>query len=274
MYKPRIKLFTLAAAFALVLGACSFTAAPTNTPEPTTDLNVVATQVAEKVVAGLTATAASWTATPSITPTFTTAPIDANAPTATITPTETETPTLTPATDLLAPSVTPILAGATVTPNTGADIFNDCYNSQLVSDVTVPRGEEYLPGSVFVKTWEIKNIGTCTWNDNYSIAFGYSTPVHDFYNISTSFSKSETKPGETVQVSITITLPTGYPEEGAYNIGYRLTNDKGYSFGAWFFVYVSITPPTPTPKNILYFCALVTAGFPKPAVSFELLTAL
>ena len=46
-----------------------------------------------------------------------------------------------------------------------------CYNSALVSDVTIPSGTRLDPGKVFEKTWEIKNTGTCDWTRDFKITF-------------------------------------------------------------------------------------------------------
>ena len=36
----------------------------------------------------------------------------------------------------------------------------------FVTDVTIPDGTVLQPNETFVKTWRIKNIGTCAWNTN------------------------------------------------------------------------------------------------------------
>ena len=44
-----------------------------------------------------------------------------------------------------------------------------CDWAQFITDVTVPDGAKYEPGATFKKTWRLKNIGTCTW-DNILLA--------------------------------------------------------------------------------------------------------
>src|SRR5512140_1636519 len=46
-----------------------------------------------------------------------------------------------------------------------------CPAAQFVADVTVPDGAYITPGATFTKTWRIKNVGTCSWNTNYSLIF-------------------------------------------------------------------------------------------------------
>jgi hypothetical protein len=44
-------------------------------------------------------------------------------------------------------------------------------DSEFVSDVTVPDGTHYAPGTVFQKTWRLRNSGTCIWDDSYRLAY-------------------------------------------------------------------------------------------------------
>jgi len=87
----------------------------------------------------------TWTTLPSLTPTI--------RPTITVLiPTETQTPTLDFVQDY---NYQPA--------STGCDVAG------FVADITIPDGTEMAPGSVFTKTWSLKNDGTCTWNSDYRI---------------------------------------------------------------------------------------------------------
>src|SRR3990172_5424961 len=44
-------------------------------------------------------------------------------------------------------------------------------DSEFVSDVTVPDGTSFGPGTVFRKIWRIRNSGTCSWDAGYRFAF-------------------------------------------------------------------------------------------------------
>jgi hypothetical protein len=46
-----------------------------------------------------------------------------------------------------------------------------CDQAQFVADVTIPDGTSLAPGATFLKTWRLKNIGTCTWTTSYSAVF-------------------------------------------------------------------------------------------------------
>ncbi len=45
-----------------------------------------------------------------------------------------------------------------------------CTNSLwFLSDLTIPDGSEVSPGVRLDKRWEVRNNGTCNWNENYQI---------------------------------------------------------------------------------------------------------
>ncbi|MFN2167966.1 MAG: NBR1-Ig-like domain-containing protein [Anaerolineae bacterium] len=56
--------------------------------------------------------------------------------------------------------------------NTLATATEGCeFGSQYVADVTVPDGAEVNPGEGFVKTWRVRNVGTCDWGEGYELVF-------------------------------------------------------------------------------------------------------
>lgn len=99
--------------------------------------------------------------TPTLTDTPTATPTPTSTPTLTPTPTHTSTPTPTP-TSL--PTEMPYTS-ATLTPTpalTDTPTPSGCtLNASLVEDVTIPDGTKFGPGESFIKTWRIRNSGTC-----------------------------------------------------------------------------------------------------------------
>jgi hypothetical protein len=75
-----------------------------------------------------------------------------------------------PPTSTTAPQATQ--AGATNTPATTlVPTAANCTNvAQLVSE-TIPDLSYIAPGSAFIKTWTMKNTGTCTWGAGYALVF-------------------------------------------------------------------------------------------------------
>ncbi len=193
----------LTAILTLALAACG--PAQTAEPAPTPiDLDAFATQVAGQVIAQITQTAA---AQPTLTPT----------PAASPTPAETPTPEAT------------TLPQATVTQGV-------CDDAAYVADISIPDGTSINAGSEFLKTWRIKNTGTCTWKANYRLIYAY--PANGpFANASATVGK-DVAPGETIDLSVTLKAPA---EKGSYTGAWRMANASGFAFGE--FVTVVIVVP-------------------------------
>jgi hypothetical protein len=187
--KFHIALAVLVAA-ATLLSACG--PAPTPAP-PTPDLDAYATQVAATVLVQVSKTAAASTPPATSTPVPTVTPRESPTPEATATPQVTNTP--------------------------GA-----CDNAQYVSDVTIPDGTVMTPGQKFVKTWQIKNTGTCTWGTGYTLVFAYGEKMNGQAVALTN----SVLPGETTEVSVNLTAPKA---PGNYLAVWRMANAKGYPFG-------------------------------------------
>ena len=100
-----------------------------------------------------------------------------------------------------------------------------CNKAGFVSDVTVPSGTVIAATEVFVKTWRLINLGTCTWTADYQVVPMQGDQVSGYgsFNLGASVA-----PGHTVDISITVTAPVG-----AANIGgsYRLQSPDGEVFG-------------------------------------------
>ncbi|MFT3891558.1 MAG: NBR1-Ig-like domain-containing protein [Anaerolineales bacterium] len=121
-----------------------------------------------------------------------------------------------------------------------------CDAAQFVSDVTVPDGTKFEPGTAFKKTWRLKNIGTCTWSTSYSLVFDSGEKM----GASTSIAfPSSVAPGATVDLTVDMAAPTG----AGHYIGYwKFKNASGTLFGiginankSWW-VEINVTSSAPT----------------------------
>jgi len=218
----------------LILAGCNLGA----TPAPTQDLNAINTSVVGTAVAQLsvqmTATAlAQPSATPQ--PTNTLAPIatvaattqSAAAPTGGI-PTISFNSTPLPGFTALA---SPTLAGAT------AALGDACSNSVFEGDVTIPDGTILKPGEDFIKTWAIRNTGTCAWDEGFALVFIGGDTALDPYNFEFKKTGDIILGGEGVNISIKLTAPLA---PGDYQGHWRMRNDKGYYFGTIVSVYITV----------------------------------
>ena len=174
-------------------------------PSPTFDSGLVSTAVVQTVAAELTKRA-----TEEIMPTETSLPTS----TASIVP-DTVTPTNT-----VPPIVLPTMIVPTVTP-----IPLPCDRAQLIRDVSVQDNSPFIPGDKFVKTWRIKNVGSCTWTNQYSLVFVSGNAMDAKQVISLPES---VKPNQTIDLSVTMKAPNRL---GNYRGEWMLVNSSGTRFG-------------------------------------------
>jgi hypothetical protein len=139
--------------------------------------------------------------------------------TSTLPPSETPTSTPVPPTFTLPPpSPTP----PPPTPTTPA---GPCDWLQFISDVTVPDGKEYLPGTQFVKTWRVQNIGSCTWTREYDLVFSSGDQMSGASAVPLA---GDIPPGAMADLSVTLTAPA---TEGTYTGYWQMRNANGVLFG-------------------------------------------
>ena len=138
-------------------------------------------------------------------------------------PTPTPTTTLTPS-PTITPSPTP-----TITPTPTK--ITPCDKAAFVSDVAVPDGTTFSPGFQFTKIWRLRNVGTCTWTNSYSLVFyrgdqmGGPTSV----NILPLGAAAAVAPGQTVDVAVGLVAPA---LPGSHRGDWMLRNSAGTLFGA------------------------------------------
>lgn len=183
--------------FTLLLAACgSAVTEPTVTP---VDVNAIQTAVVETVMAQATQTARA---------------IPTNTP---------EPPTETPA---LPPTETPTPAPA---PTQGL-----CDDAIYVADVSVPDGMQMNPGQEFVKTWRVKNTGTCTWTSGYQIIWSYGD--NRMGGQATALT-GDVLPGAEAEISLILKAPAA---SGAYSGYWVLRNNNGFTFGERLSVLITV----------------------------------
>ncbi len=156
--------------------------------------------------------------TPTALPTSTLLPTSTSLPTNTPLPTLTPLPTNTP---LPVFTSTPVPPAATSTPT------KPCNGAEFVADITVPDGSVFAPGTPFTKTWRLKNVGTCTWNTEYSLNFTTGTAMTEKNTV--VYLKQLVRPGETVDVDVKLVAPS---KPNAYVGNWLMKNPAGETFGA------------------------------------------
>jgi len=100
-----------------------------------------------------------------------------------------------------------------------------CDAVTFVKDVTVDDNTQLSPGAPFIKTWRLRNSGTCTWTTGYSAVFvkgdamSAASPVPLPHNVTS---------GDTVDVSVAMYAPD---KAGTYRGDWMLRNAGGALFG-------------------------------------------
>ncbi len=224
-----------------LLAACNLP----RTPEPTADPNLIHTQAAEAVKATLTAAAMG---TPIVVPTQTPGAI---LPSATFPPLPSVTNTPMPPTATLLPTLTPL-------PPTSTPIPIPCDWAGFVDDVTYDDTQstpEVVAGTTFIKTWRLKNIGTCTWTSGYALVFDKGDAMGG--PASQPLTTGTVAPGQEIDVSVSLKAPATI---GTYQGFWKLRNSAGATFGlgssynASFWVKVKVVIPiTATPTSVVYY---------------------
>jgi hypothetical protein len=91
-------------------------------------------------------------------------------------------------------------------------------------DVNVPDNTVMSPGQDFVKTWKIKNIGSCTWDAGYKLVFSYGD---DELKGEAQPLSAAIAPQQEVEVSVQFTAPT---LPGTYTSYWTLQNARAIAF--------------------------------------------
>ena len=138
-----------------------------------------------------------------------------------IPPTQTPAPVLTDAiTQTPIPSVT-----ATALPASTSIKTIQCDWVAFIKDVTIPDKTVWIQGTHLTKTWRLKNRGSCTWTPDYSLVFSHGAQMGAPSAVKLP---SYVQPGETVDVSVNLTVP----EATGHYVGYwMLKNPSGVIFG-------------------------------------------
>jgi len=202
----KTKLPIIAITSTLILAAC----APATPIEPTPDVLAIRTSAAYTVVAEFTLTAAAFTPTP-------------------LPPTETPIPEL--------PTASPTAALATdptqIALGTPGALCDDMSFDVATVDVTILDGTPMTPGQEFVKTWKIKNTGSCPWGDGYGLIYSYGekmngqpVPLGILVGV-----------GQEVEISVNFKAPD---KIGEYTSAWQMANAKGVTFGKAIFVKIIV----------------------------------
>ena len=124
-----------------------------------------------------------------------------------------------------ATATTASLPAATLAPTTIANPLA-CNWAEFVADINYPDDTVVPAGGSFVKTWRLKNVGSCTWVSNYKMIFVNGDAMGGAGSV--PLTNSAVQPGSTVDVSINLKAPAS---GGTYQGNYKLQSSDGSTFG-------------------------------------------
>jgi Ig-like domain-containing protein len=203
-----MKLKLILIVISLLVAACG-SANPPQQGEPTPDVAAVRTSAASTVVAQFTLTAAVFSPTVAL-------------------------PTETPAPEVTGTSTTQPLAQVT---NAEGTVFALCDSLSIdptTVDVNIPDGTTMAPGQDFVKTWRVKNSGSCPWGEGYELVYaGYADEMSGQFQPITEV----VQPGQEVELSVQFTAPDAV---GEYVSAWQLSNPTGVTFEEIIFVKIVV----------------------------------
>lgn len=172
-------------------------------------------------------------------------------------PTAAVSPTATAANTIVPTAVPPPTPNVTTVPTPAVTSPPGCTDqAAFVADVTFPDGTLVSPGQVFLKTWRLRNSGSCAWTTDYALVFASGDRMG---GPAEAPFPTNVPPGGTVDLSVALTAPAG---TGTYTGNWRLRNAQGQVFGLGptadaFIVVVTVglatatpTPATPVPPTV------------------------
>ena len=145
-----------------------------------------------------------------------------------------------------------------------------CDRAAFVQHVTIPDGTSIYAGSRFVKTWRLRNVGTCSWTTAYDLVFVDGDQLATVVEVPMP---GVVNPQQEVEISVPMQVPNDF---GHYRGGWRLRNQNGIVFGlannTSIFVDVQVIPPLSNRVLFSFADTFCSAAWSTSASGFNLLT--
>jgi hypothetical protein len=105
------------------------------------------------------------------------------------------------------------------------------------------------PGQAFVKSWRVRNSGTCDWQADYALVYVSGNRPEAIMGAQPVLVGRVVPPGQTVDLSISLQAPTTY---GTFQAFFQMRDNTGMLFGETIWVGIQVpnpNPPTPVPAT-------------------------
>jgi hypothetical protein len=108
-------------------------------------------------------------------------------------------------------------------------------NLTYLQDLTIPDGTTMVPGQSIDKQWQVRNSGTCNWDDRYRLKLMSgdalsAVPVQPLY---------PARAGTDAVIRIVFTAPEA---ARLYGCQWQAVNPDGLPFGDPFYMQVAVAP--------------------------------
>lgn len=110
----------------------------------------------------------------------------------------------------------------------------------FVADITIPDGAAIPAGTEFVKTWRLRNAGTCAWPQGTQLVHVSGPQLASTANTPAP----SVNPGGEVEISVVMRAPQA---PGSYRSFWQLRTPDGLYFGRHFWVLIAVPEPTAAP---------------------------
>lgn len=161
-------------------------------------------------------------------------------------------------------SLPPTTPEATSTPGPTPTPSGCLDGMAFVEDLSIADGEKMPPSTPFTKGWLIKNVGTCTWEETYSMKYVYG---NNHFGNKEEFVGKKVPPGDLFEMYMNMKSP---PNPGEYAGFYQMHNTGGYAFGETVWVAIQVVTSsgaTATPAPVPTATPTVEPGQPLPTVA-------
>jgi polar amino acid transport system substrate-binding protein len=118
-----------------------------------------------------------------------------------------------------------------------------------MDDKNMTAPPQLAPGQPFTKGWRVRNVGTCTWDQNYRLVYAHgNNPAARMGGEPVALTQS-VAPNETYDLEINLIAPL---KPGVYQGFWQMVNGQNLAFGERLPVGISVTAPataTPAPTQ-------------------------
>jgi peptidoglycan hydrolase-like protein with peptidoglycan-binding domain len=131
----------------------------------------------------------------------------------------------------------PAQATSTSAPPSATPTVEGClFDADYMADITIPDDTVFAPNAAFVKTWRLKNSGTCDWVSGMKLIYLSGDPLGGPPSVDVPIVALNSP----VDVSVNFVAPNA---PGTYRSNWRMQSPDGTQFGST--LYVQIVVPAP-----------------------------